>query len=142
MGKVLLLITAFFLLFSNHIDAKRLMLEAEYVDLTCNGSKEVRNKDGTRVDCLYDNTAVEYDFANKWGECIGQSLHYARMTNTSPMCILIVEQVKDCKYVERALGLGVRVATIDFFNLCNRGTEWLRVKPKEVKRKLGSTISL
>ena len=44
------------------------------------GMEEFENRDKTRVDCLTDTHAVEFDFAEKWAESIGQALHYQRMT--------------------------------------------------------------
>ena len=35
--------------------------------------------------------AVEFDFANKWAECIGQALYYGQKTNRTPACVLIIE---------------------------------------------------
>ena len=43
----------------------------------CNGIEEYKLPDYTRVDCLTDTHAIEFDFANKWAESIGQALHYA-----------------------------------------------------------------
>ena len=57
--------------------------ESSYQHAWCsahNGIEEFENKDFTRVDCLTDKYAVEFDFANKWAESIGQALHYQLMT--------------------------------------------------------------
>lgn len=63
---------------------------------------EYRLNDKTRVDCLTDTLAVEFDFANKWAECIGQALYYGRQTNRQPACVLIMERgEKDMKYLKR-----------------------------------------
>lgn len=40
-------------------------LEKDYQKETCNGVMEYRLDDGCRVDCLTDEYAIEYDFANK-----------------------------------------------------------------------------
>ena len=52
--------------------------EEFYVEQTCSGEIEVRLPDRTRVDCLTNEYAIEYDFSNKWAEAIGQALHVAR----------------------------------------------------------------
>ena len=52
---------------------------------------EYENSDYTRVDCLTKKHAVEFDFANKWTESIGQALHYGLMTGKKPMVILILD---------------------------------------------------
>jgi len=121
--RFMILCTVLFVLTATTVEARRLMHESEYVNMTCTGSIEVPNTDGTRTDCLLSNYAVEYDFANKWAECLGQSMHYSRMTNLPPMCVLIIENKSDCKYVGRAYGLGIRVVTLDFNKLC----EWERL---------------
>ena len=36
--------------------------------------------DRTRIDCHTESHAVEVDFAHKWAEAIGQSLHYSLMS--------------------------------------------------------------
>ena len=36
--------------------------------------------DRTQIDCLTESHAVEVDFAHKWAEAIGQSLHYSLMS--------------------------------------------------------------
>lgn len=59
-----------------------------------NGIEEFENKDYTRVDCLTDKYAVEFDFANKWAESIGQALHYQRMTGKKAKVVLILEDPK------------------------------------------------
>lgn len=41
---------------------------------------EYRLSDNTRVDCMTDTLAVEFDLANKWAECIGQALYYGKQT--------------------------------------------------------------
>jgi len=54
--------------------------EKDYQDEWCQGEKEHGLSDRTRVDCLTDTHAIEIEFANKWKEAIGQSLHYSLMT--------------------------------------------------------------
>ena len=66
-----------------------------------NGQIEVRLKDKTRCDCLTNNYAIEVDFAHKWAEAIGQSLHYSKMTGEKAGILLIVEGNKDKKYLSR-----------------------------------------
>lgn len=87
------------------IYAKHLHLEKEYQEFWCSkqgGIIEYKLKDNTRVDCLLPNYAVEFDFASKWAECIGQALYYGQKTNRTPACVLIIENpTKDYKYVKR-----------------------------------------
>ena len=86
-------------------EAKRLHKEFEYQQVWCkqqNGLLEYKLEDSTRVDCLLSDKAVEFDFANKWAECIGQCLYYGKKTNRTPACALIMENGEsDLKYLKR-----------------------------------------
>jgi CRISPR/Cas system-associated protein Cas10 (large subunit of type III CRISPR-Cas system) len=62
---------------------------------------EVQLPDRTRIDILTKTHAMEIDFADKWAEGIGQSLHYSAMTDLDAGLILIVEKDSDNRYVER-----------------------------------------
>ncbi len=71
--------------------------EAAYQHARCSshsGTEEFENKDFTRVDCLTSTHAVEFDFANKWAESIGQALHYQLMTSKRAKVVLILENPK------------------------------------------------
>ncbi len=74
--------------------------EREYQTKWCKihgGKTEVVLKDRTRVDCLTKTHAIEFDFAKKWAEAIGQSLHYSRMTGKQPGIVLICKNKKGIK---------------------------------------------
>jgi len=79
--------------------------EATYQHAWCkahNGIEEYINNDRTRVDCLTEEYAVEFDFARKWAERIGQALHYQLMTGKKAKIVLILENLqKDCVYYNR-----------------------------------------
>jgi len=79
--------------------------EASYQHAWCsahNGIEEYQNKDFTRVDCLTNTHAVEFDFSNKWAESIGQALHYQYMTGKKAMVVLILEEPqKEMVYFNR-----------------------------------------
>lgn len=64
--------------------------ERSYQDRYCKGLVEWRLPDKTRVDCLTHTHAIEFDFSNKWAEAIGQSLHYANVTNKRAGIYLIM----------------------------------------------------
>lgn len=86
--------------------------ESSYQHAYCsmhNGIEEYELSDKTRVDCLTDMYAVEFDFANKWAESIGQSLHYALMTGRKPKIVLILDnkyKQQQMVYVERIKKIG------------------------------------
>jgi len=78
--------------------------EKYYQTILCKelgGRMEYVLSDRTRVDCLTDSYAIEVDFAKKWAEAVGQSLYYALMTHRKPGIGLIVDRVKDRKYLKR-----------------------------------------
>ncbi|MCR5266395.1 MAG: hypothetical protein K6E29_07360 [Cyanobacteria bacterium RUI128] len=67
---------------------------------------EYKNDDGTRVDCLTKTHAIEFDFAKKWAEAIGQALYYQHKTGRRAMVILILEYPeKEYIYLERVKAL-------------------------------------
>lgn len=66
------------------------------------GDIEHRLWDGTRVDVLTSEYAIEADWATKWAEAIGQSLYYAEITGRKPGIILLLkDKDKDQKYIYR-----------------------------------------
>lgn len=78
--------------------------ERYYQDLWCGsvqGRTEVVMADRTRVDCLTDEYAIEFDWANKWAEAIGQSLGYSQLTGKKAGIVLIVRKERDQKYVDK-----------------------------------------
>lgn len=101
-----LIIVLFLILLSTSANAKRLHKERYYQDITCNeigGIVEYRLPDKTRVDCLTNKHSWEHDFASKWPEAIGQSLHYGRMTKRRAGIYLIMEKRTDEKYYRRLM---------------------------------------
>lgn len=79
--------------------------EAAYQNAWCSANKGVaehENADMTRVDCLTATHAIEFDFANKWAESIGQALHYQHMTGKRAKVILILENPEEeMRYFKR-----------------------------------------
>lgn len=84
--------------------------EASYQIEWCNlhnGIMEYENSDYTRVDCLTETHAVEFDFAKKWAEGIGQALHYNAMTGKKGKVVLILTNPrKEMVYFRRVENLG------------------------------------
>ena len=94
----------FLLLFPSMVFATRLHPESYYQKLWCekyNGQMEYILPDRTRIDCLTDRFATEIDFADKWAEAIGQSLHYSLMIKRDAQIVLILEKDTDRKYLKR-----------------------------------------
>lgn len=81
--------------------AKHQYKESVYQEYWCNnrgGVLEYELNDKSRVDCLLPDMAVEFDFAKKRDECLGQALRYSAYTEKTPACVLILENGKDYKY--------------------------------------------
>lgn len=85
--------------------------EADYVNKYCGGVIEYVLPDNTRVDCLTETHAIEYDWDYKWAEAIGQSLHYSRLTGKKAGIVLIVSPGSNGKHVSKV------AAIIDYYNL-------------------------
>ena len=118
MKNIFVLILLFFML---PVQAKHIYKESVYQGYWCNnhgGILEYELKDKSRVDCMLPNMAVEFDFASKKDECLGQALRYAAYTNKTPACVLILEKKKDLKYYNqlqytiKKLGLNVCLFSI------------------------------
>lgn len=111
MKKTLLTLILFSVLLSV-AGAQTLHKEKEYQKAWCDahcGQQEVILPDKTRVDCLTDTHAIEFDFAHKWAESIGQALYYAQATNKKAGIVLIVENgQKDEKYIKRLCAVSER----------------------------------
>lgn len=93
------------------------MKEAYYVSQWCSddfGKREFLLWDTTRVDCLSKDYAIEFDFAKKWAESVGQSLYYSKMTGKMPAVVLILTKLSDYRYVKRVerLNNGIKVFLI------------------------------
>ena len=89
-------------------------VESYYVNQWCTsdfGRKEAILWDMTRVDCLAKDYAIEFDFAKKWAESIGQSLYYSKMTGKKPAVALILTSPADYRYVKRVerLDNGIKI---------------------------------
>ena len=80
--------------------------EADYVNSYCKGIIEYRLPDKTRVDCLTDEYAIEFDWASKWAESIGQSLYYAKQTGKKPAVAIIMKKPSDEHYIKRIEAIG------------------------------------
>ncbi len=94
--------------------AKRNHHEKWYQDLwvTAHGGRaEVVLKSGARCDILTNTHAVEVDFADKWAEGLGQAQHYASQTGKRAAVLLIMENGRDIRYLNRLR------STRDYFKL-------------------------
>ncbi len=76
-----------------------------------NGLVEFRLENGTKVDCLTNEYAIEVDWAQKWYEGITQALYYAMLTNRKAKLLLILKDNTDLRFVKRADDL------IEFYRL-------------------------
>jgi len=79
-------------------------VESYYVNQWCTsdfGRKEAVLWDMTRVDCLAKDYAIEFDFAKKWAESVGQALYYSKITGKKPAIALILTSLTDYRYLKR-----------------------------------------
>lgn len=85
----------------NPLSASHRRPERDYQRDWCalaSGRTEVRLSDGTRVDCLTRDHAIEFDFGPKWAESIGQALYYSMQTGKRAGIALILERMEDRRY--------------------------------------------
>ena len=103
--------------------------ESSYKHAWCSnhsGIEEFKNPDKTRIDCLTDTNATEFDFASKWAESIGQALYYQLISGKKAMVVLILEEPESqmC-YFERVKKMGkmynfdTEYVTPDILNIKN-----------------------
>lgn len=106
---------------------QHLYLEKEYQKVWCtsnNGIMEYTLRDGARVDCVTQTHAIEFDFANKWAESIGQSLYYGKSLCKTPGIVLIMENpAKEERYLRRLK------AVTDMYNI----SVWI-MTPDDMKK--------
>ena len=99
--RILVITLAVFLFGVTSPQARHLHHERWYQERWCaerDGQVEVRLPDGTRADCITKTNAIEFDFARKFYEAIGQSLYYGIQTGLRPGIVLIIEKPKDVRY--------------------------------------------
>ena len=93
-----------FVLFPSLAHSENISPEAKesfYVNKYCRGTTEYKLDDGTRADCLTREHIMEFDFAHKWYEGLGQALHYSVKTGKRPAVCLIYKKHDDMRYVNR-----------------------------------------
>ncbi|MCP4763803.1 MAG: hypothetical protein GY870_18675 [archaeon] len=101
MKKILIIILCLIPIFAA---GKRKHHESYYQEKFCaelGGMSEITMQNKTRCDCITRHYAIEFDFANKFYEAIGQSLDYSISTGKLPGIVLILENKKDLKYWKR-----------------------------------------
>jgi hypothetical protein len=76
-----------------------------YLQQQLGGEIEVTLPDRTRVDLLTPDYAIEVDRARRWAQAVGQSLHYARMTDRRPAIVLLSRAEDGGRYFRRVLGV-------------------------------------
>lgn len=93
------------------------MYEKDYVNQYCEGVTEYILPDKTRVDCLTDEYAIEFDYAKKWAESVGQSLYYAKKTGKKPAVALILSKESDKKYIQRINDCDKEIKVIEIYSV-------------------------
>ena len=109
--------------FSEFNQKKSHMKEADYVNAYCSGKgiTEYQLPDRTRVDCLTDEYAIEFDYAKKWAESIGQSLYYSKMTGKKPAVAIIIKNPEERIYMDRIkkVNSDIKIIEIKSDNYCD-----------------------
>lgn len=98
------------------VESSTIMREKDYVNKYCSGQIEYVLSDKTRVDCLTKDYAIEFDYAKKWAESIGQSLYYAKKTGKKPAVAIILTKDTDKKYIGRIKDIGLDITV---FQICS-----------------------
>ena len=84
-----------FLLFSTSLYSSERNINEKWC-ASMGGDSEFITKDGTYVDCITKEFAIEAEYDHKWKEAIGQSLHYAESTNKKA-AILFIKRANSSK---------------------------------------------
>lgn len=98
------------------VESYPLVYEKDYVNKYCPGTVEYMLPDKTRIDCLTQEYAIEFDYAKKWAESIGQSLYYAKQTGRKPAVAIILKKESDKKYINRIKDVGLDITV---FEICS-----------------------
>jgi len=97
--------------------------EADFVDAHCQGEIEHVLVDKTRVDCLTDTHAIEYDWGKKWAESLGQALFYSAMTGKKAGIVLIVNPKSKERFLKRLnKAISDNDLDVDVWTITNRKT--------------------
>jgi hypothetical protein len=82
---------------------RTLKSEKDYVTAYCRGylGGYIPNN-GTIPDCIWNEYAIEYDWGNKWYECLTQAKWYAMSLDKQAGCVLIYRKPLDEVYIKRA----------------------------------------
>jgi len=102
MKKLLLMFLFILIVLALPIQAAHQYKEKDYQEVWCKQARGIIEyvlDDGARVDCLTDEYAIEFDFASKWAESVGQSLYYALQTGKKPGIVLILEKESDRRFL-------------------------------------------
>lgn len=106
-----LLIITIFLCIPVSAISSHLHPEKVYQDAWCaknHGETEYVLDDKARVDCLTETHAIEFDFAPKWAESIGQALYYGLKTSKAPGIVIIVEKDGQDRFIKRVKAVAER----------------------------------
>ena len=94
------------------------LLERDYVSASCEGQTEYPLPDGTRVDCLTDTHAIEYDKGSNWAEALGQALFYSAMTGKKAGIVLITNPNSKARFLKRLeIAIAAHDLKVDVFTL-------------------------
>lgn len=99
------------------VESSSPVYEKDYVNKYCTGKTEYVLPDKTRIDCLTQDYAIEFDYAKKWAESVGQSLYYAKQTGKKPAVALILKKESDKKYIDRIKNIGLDITVFEIHSV-------------------------
>ena len=99
--------------------------ESDFVTKWCDemgGKEEYLLDERSRIDCELENYSVEFDWAEKGDECVGQANRYSYNTGNFGMCMLIFKETlsrpNKVKFFRRTKeashGTNVEIRCMDF----------------------------
>ena len=140
MKKTLLILCIFLISTVSTVYGKRLHYEKVYQDAWCEANGGMRSigrndfewtlVDGSRADCVTEKFAIEFDFADKWAESVGQSALYSELLKRRAGIVLIMERgERDQVFLQR---LRKALNRINGRRWANRTKIWT-ITPEDLK---------
>ena len=82
----------------------------------CQGKRNVNVKtkdDSIKIDCLTDNYAFSFDYAENWDGAVGKSLYYGLISDKKPAIALILESPNDKDFVQIVKNLPPEIHVVE-----------------------------
>jgi hypothetical protein len=106
--KIILGLLLFLIAFLFFLSSSALASEKKYIEEWCKRNKGTTSyfvDDGSSVDCLTEEYAVEFESAKKWPAAVGWALYYSTKTDKKPGIVLIIKEKEDYAYLKKLLNI-------------------------------------